>query len=598
MYSINEKQFEDCLKEFLETARNIQKEKYGFEDLSFSEGYLREQEWYKHKIIKEASKILDYNSWRRSDVGTGKIIDQIKKAFHIKVNSGQQNIIDWRDLERAEEILDNNLIESERVLFDLFTQTSEEEAFNSAIELFGRRYAVITYLLFIKDSKQFVPVRTRRFKNQFNKLGITTSCLEYCSWNNYQEFLEILRWVKKQLDPIFSDVSLIDAHSIVWMMWILDPDEESEYPSDEDDGAFLTGSPEWFFDKSQTQRMVEINEMIEDRREVFLEAFSPEKLSLMNGEELLNKVFSDSPDSMMRLLMFDDDYRWFGAAGKYKYLGVVYQGSGETWVYKEGSHSQKITKVEAEKKAETIRDALISCVSEIENIGVFHTIQDYNTLKSKINDVFFFQYTWMMKYYQMLYPQFFPGMYANKTLSRALHILGLPNHGTSERLLNAGEISLFIRKCNVNNILFNQIYDDEWGWEEEVNPCRAAATNYQDCEKPVSGVVTKYYKTPTGTESRKRERINQAIEIETEISSHHLEGKEKQAVVKVRVNQGEFRNRLLRKYKKCCLCGVSNPALLVRATSNRGLIAKMMKSSMQIMDSCFALTTTNSLTVD
>ncbi len=43
----------------------------------------------------------------------------------------------------------------------------------------------------------------------------------------------------------------------------------------------------------------------------------------------------------------------------------------------------------------------------------------------------------------------------------------------------------------------------------------------------------------------------------------NLEGKTKEAVVKVRVNQGDFRNILLGKNNKCCLCGVSNPSLLI-----------------------------------
>lgn len=42
-----------------------------------------------------------------------------------------------------------------------------------------------------------------------------------------------------------------------------------------------------------------------------------------------------------------------------------------------------------------------------------------------------------------------------------------------------------------------------------------------------------------------------------------MEGQEKEAVVRIRVNQGEFRKKLLKKYGKCCLCGVSNPTLLV-----------------------------------
>lgn len=52
-------------------------------------------------------------------------------------------------------------------------------------------------------------------------------------------------------------------------------------------------------------------------------------------------------------------------------------------------------------------------------------------------------------------------------------------------------------------------------------------------------------------------------EIEKEISLEGLSGESREAVVKVRSNQGIFRERLLQRYSKCCLCNVSNNNLLI-----------------------------------
>lgn len=52
-------------------------------------------------------------------------------------------------------------------------------------------------------------------------------------------------------------------------------------------------------------------------------------------------------------------------------------------------------------------------------------------------------------------------------------------------------------------------------------------------------------------------------EIETEVDELDLQGEERIAVVKTRVNQSVFRDRLLKKYKTCCLCKVENPSLLI-----------------------------------
>ena len=50
---------------------------------------------------------------------------------------------------------------------------------------------------------------------------------------------------------------------------------------------------------------------------------------------------------------------------------------------------------------------------------------------------------------------------------------------------------------------------------------------------------------------------------EIEKYTEELEGKEKEAVVKVRINQDKFREKLINKYKKCCLCNVNMNELLV-----------------------------------
>ena len=54
-----------------------------------------------------------------------------------------------------------------------------------------------------------------------------------------------------------------------------------------------------------------------------------------------------------------------------------------------------------------------------------------------------------------------------------------------------------------------------------------------------------------------------AADIDKEAEKLSCEGKEKLAYVKARVNQGIFRDKLLKRYDECCMCKVSNPQLLV-----------------------------------
>lgn len=76
----------------------------------------------------------------------------------------------------------------------------------------------------------------------------------------------------------------------------------------------------------------------------------------------------------------------------------------------------------------------------------------------------------------------------------------------------------------------------------------------------------RFYRRTSGTKkpSGKKSPVSalpqqfHAVEKDTD----PLQGDTRDAVVKARVNQSVFRERLLERYRKCCLCGVSNPDLL------------------------------------
>lgn len=69
-------------------------------------------------------------------------------------------------------------------------------------------------------------------------------------------------------------------------------------------------------------------------------------------------------------------------------------------------------------------------------------------------------------------------------------------------------------------------------------------------------------KNINGPSMRKKSYADEAKKIDKEINDMPLVGDSKEAVIKVRVNQGIFRDILLERYGKCCLCGVSNASLL------------------------------------
>lgn len=63
--------------------------------------------------------------------------------------------------------------------------------------------------------------------------------------------------------------------------------------------------------------------------------------------------------------------------------------------------------------------------------------------------------------------------------------------------------------------------------------------------------------------SLRREANISVDTITEEINDLNHQGQSKEAVIKVRVNQGIFRDKLLQRFSSCCLCGVSNQNLLI-----------------------------------
>lgn len=327
------------------------------------------------------------------------------------------------------------------------------------------------------------------------------------------------------------------------------------------------GSPEWFAYQSSHLKPGRITVDLEALRLSFYQRFSPESLSKMDGDDLLDEVFGNADDNMIRLLMYDGSYRWFGAGGKYAYLGIIFhhKNDGE-WAYFHNGYSESISREEAKIKATEIIRGLLFCTSKIEEIGMFYTsITDYARLEHEFAPVYFSTYPWVIKYFQMIYPHLFAGMYSDAVLDRALMILGLPNHGHGHRLLNVGEIALFERRCNLHNIVFNTVYDDKWTWYKDQPPCENSLENYQIAlaGSPVINEDLSYYRIFDGDSHTNPIDKELVDSIEKDIESKNLNGADRKALIRVRVNQGLFREKLLQNHHRCRLCGVSDASLLV-----------------------------------
>lgn len=120
---------------------------------------------------------------------------------------------------------------AERALFSLYCGNDEKTAFDNLTDVFGKKYDLIAFLFFIYNSNRFLLLSPKNFDERFEKIGIDFTTKFNCTWENYNKFLNIIRTIKYELcEYLDYDFTLLDAHSFVWMFWLIDKylEENSE----------------------------------------------------------------------------------------------------------------------------------------------------------------------------------------------------------------------------------------------------------------------------------------------------------------------------------------------------------------------------------
>lgn len=183
--------------------------------------YLNKEENYKYGVSKEAKESLDQKHWKEIDIGTGKIQQKVNSAIHTKLHHQFQwhenNLVDWR---KKDDFAKRSKSKSlEKVLFNFFKNKIKDDiAFENLLEQ-KISYQFIAYLFFIKDSKKYLPITQEKFDEIFKMIGyenFKTSGL--ASWENYSEFINIIKQVRTFLIEKDPNASLLDAHSFLYIL--------------------------------------------------------------------------------------------------------------------------------------------------------------------------------------------------------------------------------------------------------------------------------------------------------------------------------------------------------------------------------------------
>lgn len=208
----------------------------GFPFESFTRGKLHDWEGYKDYVFSEAGRRLNCRAWKPKEIGTGSILERVIHA--VEIDDGKQkrnNLLQWKQygvhrvLSEARD--DDRCSRVERLLFDLYTDQREaEELFDPLVEELGKKYPLIAYLFFIKDSSRFLPIAPNTFDEIFKRLAVDLKTSGQCGWENYSTYLAVIREVRALIETEgIANVRFLDAHSFCWLIASLDEPEENDH---------------------------------------------------------------------------------------------------------------------------------------------------------------------------------------------------------------------------------------------------------------------------------------------------------------------------------------------------------------------------------
>jgi hypothetical protein len=216
MIEINEKTFEYALSEF----KNIVEKDTNENLVEFkTNSFIDEHENYKYAVLEQAKNSLLTKTWKEDEIGNGRILKAVKDSIQTNViynyETHQNNLIDWRKKDNFSKLKANQ--KNEKLFFNFFkSKLNGEKAFDQFSEL-GFSYQLIAYLFFIKNSQKYLPISQTRFDLIFSSLNIDLKTSHNSSWENYQEFVGIVKQFQNYLKTKFSGIELLDAHSFLWI---------------------------------------------------------------------------------------------------------------------------------------------------------------------------------------------------------------------------------------------------------------------------------------------------------------------------------------------------------------------------------------------
>ena len=219
-------------------------------------------------------------------------------------------------------------------------------------------------------------------------------------------------------------------------------------------------TPEWFREKAKEYPTLdeEADQLYID----FQEKFPPDFLENLTGKDLLSTIFLNpyNKDNLCRIMEYDKKNRGYfgsiksGSASKY---GLYYSPKEKSWITGTTQKPVHISEDEAINIGTQIRDYLVEGSKILAECDNLDTVDEFLNVYTRLVDVTdgYINKIWVLKYYHMIYPDFYPPIYSEGAQKIALERIGREiGANPFERL---GEMKEFVNECEISNVMFNKI---------------------------------------------------------------------------------------------------------------------------------------------
>ena len=212
------------------------------------ESTILRDEIYKYNCFDKGHAALDSDSWDINSYGRGIITSNVIAAMAYTENLVNRQFAVPEFVNKLKGANPTEIKKYDSCFYDVYCGDDEETAFRNVADCFGSKYSLIAFLFFIKDCERYLPTSPERFDEIFKSVGLTFRMSKRCSWDNYYDFLSIIKHVQKfvsEMNICSHEVTLLDAHSLIWIMnyeeykkWVSNQKEtESSNGAEEQDMA-------------------------------------------------------------------------------------------------------------------------------------------------------------------------------------------------------------------------------------------------------------------------------------------------------------------------------------------------------------------------